>query len=183
MFTEQGSSAPQMTAAKVMDIISRLPGCSRQAADAVSAHTHVKKENASTSFKISKSECPDIWTRPPKTKMAKIMVQNRRPSRSSRQESVRSSFGKTIMEKQFLKVPLKHGWEDVYNGNVHRSTEQEDYSYPCMWTISNWHSRQNTKKPTWKILMEDVDLGAPTSFLDHENWVVIKENVQQAVRL
>ena len=37
VFTEQGSSASQMTAAKVMDIISRLPGCSGQAADAVSA--------------------------------------------------------------------------------------------------------------------------------------------------
>ena len=36
-FTEQGSSASQITAAKVMDIISRLPGCDGQAADAVSA--------------------------------------------------------------------------------------------------------------------------------------------------
>ena len=39
VFTEQGSSASQMTAAKVMDIISRLPGCDGQAADAVSAYT------------------------------------------------------------------------------------------------------------------------------------------------
>ena len=37
VLTEQGSSASQMTAAKVMDIISRLPGCDGQAADAVSA--------------------------------------------------------------------------------------------------------------------------------------------------
>ena len=37
VFTEQGSSASQMTAAKVMDVISRLPGCAGQAADAVSA--------------------------------------------------------------------------------------------------------------------------------------------------
>ena len=36
VFTEQGSSASQMTAAKIMDIISRLPGCDGQAADAVS---------------------------------------------------------------------------------------------------------------------------------------------------
>ena len=42
VFTEQGSSASQMTAAKIMDIISRLPGCAGQAADAVSAKTHVK---------------------------------------------------------------------------------------------------------------------------------------------
>ena len=37
VFTEQGSSASQMTAAKIMDIISRLPGCDGQAADTVSA--------------------------------------------------------------------------------------------------------------------------------------------------
>ena len=37
VFTEQGSPASQMTAPKVMDIISRLPGCAGQAADAVSA--------------------------------------------------------------------------------------------------------------------------------------------------
>ena len=35
--TEQGSAASQMTAAKVMDVIARLPGCEGQAADAVSA--------------------------------------------------------------------------------------------------------------------------------------------------
>ena len=42
VFTEQGSSASQMTAPKIMDIISRLPGCDGQAADAVFAYTQVK---------------------------------------------------------------------------------------------------------------------------------------------
>ena len=60
VFTEQGSSAPQMTAAKVMDIMSRLPGCAGQAADAVSAYTQVKMEDAPKLLKIPKSECPDI---------------------------------------------------------------------------------------------------------------------------
>ena len=46
VFTEQGSSASQTTAAKVMDSISRLPGCAGQAADAVSAYTQVKMEDA-----------------------------------------------------------------------------------------------------------------------------------------
>ena len=53
VFTEQGSSASQMTAAKVMYIISRLPGCSGQAADAVSAYTQVKMEDAPLLFKIN----------------------------------------------------------------------------------------------------------------------------------
>ena len=51
VFTEQGSSASQMTAAKIMDIISRLPGCNGQAADAVSAYTQVKIEDAHKLFK------------------------------------------------------------------------------------------------------------------------------------
>ena len=46
VFTEQGSSASQMTTAKIMDIISRLPGCDGQAADAVSAYTQIKMEDA-----------------------------------------------------------------------------------------------------------------------------------------
>ena len=37
ILTEQGSSASQMTVAKIKDIISRLPGCDGQAANAVSA--------------------------------------------------------------------------------------------------------------------------------------------------
>ena len=54
VFTEQGSSASQMTAAKIMDIISRFPGCDGQAADAVSAYTHVKMEDAHKLLKIPK---------------------------------------------------------------------------------------------------------------------------------
>ena len=46
VLTEQGSSASQMTAAKIMDIVSRLPGCDGQTADAISAHTQVKMEDA-----------------------------------------------------------------------------------------------------------------------------------------
>ena len=83
VFTEQGSSASQMTAAKIMDIISRLPGCDGQAADAVSAYTQVKMEDAHKLLKIPKSECPDIWIRLPRHKLPKIMVQYGRPSRSS----------------------------------------------------------------------------------------------------
>ena len=71
VYTEQGSSASPMTAAKIMDIISRLPGCDGQAADAVSAFTQVKMEDAHKLLKIPKSECPDIWIRLPRHKWPK----------------------------------------------------------------------------------------------------------------
>ena len=83
VLTEQGSSASQMTAAKVMDIISRLPECSGQAADAVSAFTHVETEDAPKLLKIPKSECPFFLDSSTTTQMAKIMVQYGRSSRSS----------------------------------------------------------------------------------------------------
>ena len=65
VFTEEGSSASQMTAAKVMDVKSRLPGCAGQAADAISAYTLVKMQDAPSLFKIPKSECRDVWIRLP----------------------------------------------------------------------------------------------------------------------
>ena len=42
VFTEQGSSASHMTAAKVLDVIARFPGCAGQAAHAVSARSKWK---------------------------------------------------------------------------------------------------------------------------------------------
>ena len=63
VLTEQGSSASQMTAAKVMDAIAILPDCHGQAADAVSAYTQVKLEDASRVLKIPKPESLDVWIR------------------------------------------------------------------------------------------------------------------------
>ena len=46
VFAELGSSTSQMTTAKVMDVIARVPDYDGQAADAVSAYTQVKLEDA-----------------------------------------------------------------------------------------------------------------------------------------
>ena len=63
VFTEQGSSASQMTTARVLDVIARLLGCAGQASDA-----KVKMKDAPTLLKLPKSECPDIWIRLPRCK-------------------------------------------------------------------------------------------------------------------
>ena len=129
VFTEQGSSASQMTAAKIMDIISRLPGCNGQAADAVSAYTQVKVEEAHKLFKKSQigmsrhldsstttqMAFPDIWTRLPRHKWPK--------SWSSMEDPVvpleRNLYGHPLTglswERQFEKILLKHGWEKIPN--------------------------------------------------------------------
>ena len=68
VLTEQGSSASQMTAVKIMDIISRLSGCDVKAVDAVSAYFQENLEDTRKLLKIPKSECPDIWIRLPRHK-------------------------------------------------------------------------------------------------------------------
>ena len=83
VFTQQGSSESQMIAAKVMDFISRLPGSAGQAADAVSAYTQVKMEDAPKLLKIPKIGMSRHLDTSTTTQVAEIMVQYGRPSRSS----------------------------------------------------------------------------------------------------
>ena len=109
VLTEQGSSAPQMTAAKVMDIISRLPGCAGQAADAVSAETQVKMDDATTLLKIPKSESPDIWIRLPKHKWPKSWSSMEDPVVPLERNLYGRLLARLLWERQFEKVLLVHG--------------------------------------------------------------------------
>ena len=55
----------------------RLQPCrDGQAADAVSAYTQVKLEDAPRLLRIQKSECPDVWIRLPRHIMAHIIVKH-----------------------------------------------------------------------------------------------------------
>ena len=56
VFTEQGSSASQMTTARVLDVIARLLGCAGQASDAP-----VKMKDAPTLLKLPKSESGYVY--------------------------------------------------------------------------------------------------------------------------
>ena len=146
VFTEQGSSA---------------------AADAVSAYTQVKMEDAHKLLKIPKSECPDIWIRLPRHKWLK--------SWSSMEDLVvlleRNLYGHPLTgllwERQFEKILLKHGWGKIQNWEclfVHR--EKGLFLSVHVDDIKLAGKKQNLD-PMWKLLNKEVDLGEPTSFLDH----------------
>ena len=109
VFTEQGSSASQMTAAKVMDIISRLPGCAGEAADVVSAYTQVKMEEAPKLLKIPKSECPDIWIRLPRHKWPKSWPSMEDPVVPLERNLYGHPLAGLLWERQFEKILLKYG--------------------------------------------------------------------------
>ena len=112
-----------MTAAKVMDIISRLPRCARQAADAVSVYTQVKMEDAHKLLKIPKSECPDIWIRLPRHKWPKSWSSMEDPVVPLERNVYGHPFAGLLWERQFEKILLKYGWVKVSNWEclfVHR---------------------------------------------------------------
>ena len=123
VFTEQGSSASQTTAAKVMDIISRLSGCAGQAADAVSAYAQVKMEDAPKLLKIPRSECPDIWIRLPRHKWPKSWSSMEDPVVPLERNLHGHPLAGLLWERQFEKILLEYGWEKVSNWEcffVHR---------------------------------------------------------------
>ena len=134
MFTEQGSSASQMTAAKIMDIISRLPGCDGQAADAVSAYTQVKMEDAHKLFrKITNRSVPDIWIRLPRHKWPESWSSMEDPVFLLERNLYGHPLAGLLWERQFEKIILKHGWEKFQIGNVSLYIVKKDYSCLCMW--------------------------------------------------
>ena len=156
-----------MPVAKVMDIKSRPPGCTGQAADAVSAYTQVKMEDAPKLLKIPQMEdAPDIWIRPPRHKGPK--------SRSSMEDPVipleRNIFHPLtglLWERQFEKILLQHGWEKVpYWKCSFVHCEKGLFLSVCVDDIKLAGKKQNID-PMWIVRNKEVDLGEPTSFLDH----------------
>ena len=67
----------------------------------------------------------------------------------------------------WLRLP-KHKWPKSWDkfevkkfqiGNAYSYTVKKDYSYLCMWTISNCLERNKTLIRHGKSLMKDVDIG------------------------
>ena len=164
VFTEQGSSASQMTAAKIMDIISRFPGCDGQAADAVSAYTQVKMEDAQKIIvKISKSECPDIWIRLPRHKWPK--------SWSSMEDPVvpleRNLYGHPLSglwERQSEKILLKHGWEKIPNLDCLFEHREKGLFLSVYVDDIKLTGKKQDLDPMWKVLNKEVDFGRTNIF-------------------
>merc|ERR1712136_252560 len=85
-----------------------------------------------------------------------------------------------LWERQFEKVLLKHGWEKIPNWEclfVHR--EKGLFLSVYVDDIKLAGKKQKID-PMWKVLNKEVDLGEPTSFLDHSYLGVLKDNVKQA---
>ena len=149
-----------MTAAKVMDIISRLPGCAGQAADAVFAFSWEKMEDAHKLFKKSQigvSRHLDSCT----TTQNGL---NHGPVWKTQSFPLeRNLYGhpvaRPLWERQFEKILLQHGWEKFPNCEcsfVHRvkglflSVYVDDIKLA---------GKKHYIDPMWKVLNKEFDLG------------------------
>ena len=101
------------------------------------------------------------------TQMAKIMVQYGRPVVPHERNLYGHPLAGLLWEGQFEKILLKHGWEKIPNWEclfVHR--EKGIFLSVYVDDIKLAGKKQNLD-PMWKLLNEEVDLGEPTSLLNH----------------
>ena len=167
VFTEQGSSASQMTAAKVMDIISRLQGCAGQAADAVSADTQVKWKMLTNCSKFPNRSVQTFGYAYQNTSgLNHGPVWKIQPFRLSEICTViiwQDYYGKGNLRKSYWstvgrRFPIENAYSFTVKKGLFLSVYVDD--------IKLAGKKQNID-PMWKVLNKEVDLGEPTSFLDH----------------
>ena len=180
VFTEQGSSASQMTAAKVVDIFYSLPGCAGQAADAVSAYTQVKMEDAPKLLKIPKFECPDIWIRLPRHKWSKPLSSMEDPVVPLERNLKGHPLAGLLWERQLEKILFEHGWEKVTSWECFFVHREKRLFLSVYVDDKNWLERNKTlvrcgNYSTKKSIWENQNLS-----LIMCTWCVLKDNVKQA---
>ena len=118
-------------------------------------------------LKIFESECPDVWIRLPRQKWPK--------SRSSMEDPVvpleRNLYGHPLAgqlwERQFEKILLKYGWEKVSNWECLFVNQEKGLFLSVYVDDIKLAGKKQNIDPILKVLNKEVDLGEPTSFLDH----------------
>ena len=70
-------------------------------------------------------------------------------------------------EMQFEKLLLKHGWEKFQIGNVSLYIVKKGLFLSVYVDDIKLAGKKHNIDPMWKLLNKLVDLGEPTSFLDH----------------
>ena len=110
--------------------------------------------------------------------MSKIIVQYRRPSRSSWEESVRTPSGRTLVGRTIWESSIGSRWRKVFNWECSFVNRAKEPFLSVYADEIKMVGKTENVEPTWKILMKDVDVGEPTSLLFM--WVALKENVRLA---
>ena len=137
-----------------------------QAADAVSAYTQVRLEDALRLLKFPKSECPDEC----------VFHDLNGPNLCVTLKIQWFFLNEICTDTHLLDCCVKDSsrkfcWnldpKKYKIENVCLFIENKDYCYRFSWMASKWLVKEAEYGTIWKKLMKNVDLDEPTSFFDH----------------
>ena len=113
VFTEQGTSASQLTAAKFLDTIWKLSGVAGEASDAVSAYTQVKMTEPRRLSRFPTEECPEIWIRVPPRQRHWTVGTTDDPVVLLERNLHGHPLAGLLWERKVEEVLFQNGWEEV----------------------------------------------------------------------
>ena len=118
-------------------------------------------------LKIPKSECQDIWIRLPRHKWKKSWSRMEDPVVPLERNLCGHPLARLLWERQFEKILLQHGWEKVSNWECLFVHHEKGLFLSVYVDHIKLAGKKHNINPMWKVLIKEVDLGEPTSFLDH----------------
>ena len=167
VFTEQGASASQIDCRKSNGDQSKVTRM-RRTSSWCSTCLHSSKNGRCSQIiensRIGMSRHSDSSTT---TQMAWIIFQYGRPSRSSWAESVRSSFGRTVVGKAIWENPIEVRLGVGFQLGMFICTQWKWLFLSVYVDDITLAGKKQNVNPMWKVQNKEVDLGQPTSFLDH----------------
>ena len=148
-----------------MDVFAKLLDCEGQAADAVSAYTQVKLEDASRLLKIPNPECPDVRIRLTRHKWPKSWSSMEDPVVPLERNLYGHLLAGLLWERQSEGVLIRTwmGKSTELGMSVCSQETRTILIGLCLTTLRGLERKQHIA-PMWKKLMKDVDLDEPTSF-------------------
>ena len=158
VFTEQGpSSLTNDGQQKSWISYPDCQGAQGQAARRSISYTRVKMEDAPKLWKIPKSECPDMLDGPV-WKTESFLLSGIRTVIFWQDCNVKGNLRKSYWSTVGRRFPT---------GNAYSYTVKKFFFICCMWMTWKLAGKKQNLDPMWKVLNKEVDLGEPTSFLDH----------------
>ena len=133
VFTEQGSSASQVTAAKVMEVPARILDCAGQSPTRYLPTPKSSGGCSKVAQNSKKSECPDVWIRLPRHKWPKSVVQHLMIPWFLLSENLYGHpLAGLLLGRPFEKTFYRN-WDGKKDqtGIAHLFIQSKDYSYRC----------------------------------------------------
>ena len=125
-------------------------------------------------LKIPKSECPDIWIRPPRHKWPKSWSSIEDPVVPLERNLYGHPLAGLLWERQFEKILLNYGWEKVSNSD-------SLHPWPELWKSMGKHAKLKEKQK-WsneKLHLENARKLRGIYFIDPED-KELKETIKNA---